>query len=162
MVDKEGHRSLHPPEPRRPSQSASRPTLRQAPRIRAAINGLLGFIPGDFPNTSRSDKNFMPSAGFQYEITPEISSYVSYGRGAKAGGWSIGTSANEFNDEKADAFEVGIKGDILGRRLFFSVAAFLSKYKDLQEASNNALPNGSFIILVGNVAKATAKASRRA
>lgn len=156
VVDKEGHRSLT--SGTATAEPISFATYAQAsPTNQAAINGLLGFIPGDFPNTSRSDKNFMPSAGFQYEITPEISSYVSYGRGAKAGGWSIGTSANEFNDEKADAFEVGIKGDILGRRLFFSVAAFLSKYKDLQEASNNALPNGSFIILVGNVAKATAK-----
>lgn len=122
-----------------------------------AINGVLGFQAGDFPNNRRSDKRFMPSAGIEYDVASDVMAYATYARGAKAGGWSMGTSANEFNAESVDGYEVGIKGTVLARKLFFSVAAFRSDYKDLQEAANNALPNGSFVIEVRNAARARAQ-----
>jgi outer membrane receptor protein involved in Fe transport len=155
-VSKDGHRSLVA------GQATAEPIgihnfVPGTEAQQAAIAGLLGLMRTDFPNTHRTDKALMPSVGLQYRIDPETMLYAKYTRGAKAGGWSTGGTANEFTPEKVDAFEAGLKANVLNRRGFITLAAFLSKYKDLQEASNNTLPSGAVIAFVGNVARAEAK-----
>ena len=155
IVDKTGHRVLTSgtgADPMTPATFAP-----GTPAQQGFINALLGFLPTDFPNTSRTDKAFMPSAGLEFDLDDDFMAYASYSRGEKAGGWSIGTAANEFDEEKVDAFELGVKGDLFDRRLFVSLALYKSNYKGLQEASNIALPNGSFVVNVSNAAGSVSK-----
>ena len=60
--------------------------------------------------------------------------YASYNRGLKSGGFPLVTPRNipAFKPEKLDAFEVGVKTELFGRRLRLNVAAFLYKFKDIQ------------------------------
>ncbi|MGB3627288.1 MAG: TonB-dependent receptor, partial [Henriciella sp.] len=56
-----------------------------------------------------------------------------------------------FDDETADSYEIGLKGETLNRRLRFEAAAFYSEYDDLQVS----IFDGVAALLVGNAASAT-------
>lgn len=59
--------------------------------------------------------------------------YASYNRGFKAGSFN-GQAPNlpAFNPEVLDAYELGLKTDLLDRRLRVNVAGFYYDYKDIQ------------------------------
>ncbi len=79
-----------------------------------------------------------PRAGINYKITPDILTYFSFAEGFKSGGFNgRGTdqqTIGPYNPETTDTYEVGFKGDFLGRRLRTNVAAFWNAYKNKQEA----------------------------
>lgn len=83
-----------------------------------------------------SDGATTGTASIQYRWAPEISTYVSWTRGYKAGGWNrsytaVTPTARFFAPETADAWEVGAKIDI-ARKLRLNVAGFRTRYKDIQ------------------------------
>jgi iron complex outermembrane receptor protein len=68
-----------------------------------------------------------------HHFTPSTMAYVSYNRGFKAGLFNTTNSAGQFADpETLDAIEVGVKSDLLDRRLRVNLAAFNYDYKDVQ------------------------------
>jgi iron complex outermembrane recepter protein len=81
------------------------------------------------------DSDFMPSASLQYDFTDDVMGYVSYSSGFKAGGFSGAATANTFGPETVDAYEVGIKGVYLDRRLTLNADVFRMEYKGLQETA---------------------------
>ena len=72
--------------------------------------------------------------------------YASYARGEKSGGFNSGLNvfANQraYFPEKSDNYEVGIKTDLLDRRLRLNVAAFYIDWKDQQAACQNPISAG--------------------
>lgn len=77
--------------------------------------------------------------GLDYEINPEILLYTSWARGFKSGGFTgrIGVAADgdtPFDPEEVDAFEVGMKADLLDRTIRINLAAFYTDYRDMQLA----------------------------
>ena len=128
------------------------------PSVQAPLRAILGGLPDNFDDPDRTDKKFMPSANLQYRLTGDITTYVSYTKGFKAGGFG-GTIPDKvrFDPETVDAYEIGVKGSLLDRSLYFSVAAFQSDYDDLQEATQVLLPSGAILARIANVAKARAK-----
>jgi outer membrane receptor protein involved in Fe transport len=127
-----------------------------SPAAQNAILRLVGQTPGPFPISSRKDDDFMPSAVVQYDLTDQVMAYAAYTNGFKAGGFSTLTS-DTFGPESVDAYEVGLKGALLDRMLSFNVAAFLSNYSNLQEATQVLLPSGSFVAVIGNSARSRSK-----
>lgn len=88
-------------------------------------------------------------------FTDDVMGYVSYTRGSKTGGYNITAGPGEnppYTNESLDSYEVGLKADAFERRLRFSAAAFLYKYKDIQV---NLTLGPS--LLVQNAARATIK-----
>jgi len=79
-------------------------------------------------------------ATVSHDFTPAIFGYGTYSHGFKAGGYNdqVGTSGNPItpdekkptNPEKADSFEVGMKSELLDRRLRLNEALFYVQYKD--------------------------------
>lgn len=69
-----------------------------------------------------------------YEVTPDLNLYGSYSHSFRQGGIGIsvplGVSDDLLvtNNEKTDAYEIGVKGSFLNRRLNVSVAAFYQKF----------------------------------
>ena len=83
-----------------------------------------------------------------YQAAPAVNAYASYSRGVRSGGYNTGAlfSAIEFNEvdsESIDAFEVGLKSDLLDRRLRLNFAAFYYDYRNLQVFSLEPDPNGA-------------------
>ena len=84
-------------------------------------------------------KNLSPKISLDYQITPDIMAYGLASRGFKSGGYNIRAqatavprSAEPFQDEQVDSFEVGTKMGLFDQRLFLNLSAFHNKYKDIQ------------------------------
>ena len=85
--------------------------------------------------------------GIDFDVTDDIFSYFSFSEGFKSGGWTtrllvpevdivdgapVPGDAPGFDEEKADAFEVGIKSRFLNNRVQLNVAAFFTDYTNIQ------------------------------
>ncbi len=78
------------------------------------------------------------SASVQYRWKPALSTYASYARSFKSGGYNTrynapppGNVPVPFDEESVDSYEVGAKIDI-GRDFRMNVAAFRADYSDIQ------------------------------
>ncbi|AWH55469.1 TonB-dependent receptor [Stenotrophomonas sp. ESTM1D_MKCIP4_1] len=83
--------------------------------------------------------NVSPKVSLDYQITPDIMVYGLATRGFKSGGYNIRAnavavprSAEPFDDEAVDSFEIGSKMGFFDQRLFLNLSAFHNKYKDIQ------------------------------
>ncbi len=86
-----------------------------------------------------SFKNVSPKISLDYQVTPDIMVYGVASRGFKSGGYNIRAqatavprSANPFDDEQVDSYEIGTKMGLLDQTLFLNLAAFHNKYNDIQ------------------------------
>lgn len=127
--------------------------------IQQAISRALGA--GSLYNLSlqRQDKATQPSLKVQYQMAPQVMGYLSYVRGFKSGGFNASdTTGNAavipFAPEHVDAYEAGIKSELLRRHLQVNLDGFLMSYSDLQVAYQQLLPSGSFEGVVNNAAAA--------
>lgn len=91
------------------------------------------------PGVNRKTFNdFSPKIGVQLHPTEDVMVYASYSRGYKTGGWTTrltnpqGNVAPDFDEEVATTWEAGIKSTLLDRRLQLNLAAFTTRYRDVQ------------------------------
>jgi outer membrane receptor protein involved in Fe transport len=67
------------------------------------------------------------------DFTSTILGYASYTRGFKSGGFNTSSPSNPpYNGEKIDAYETGLKSELLDRRLRVNISAFYYKYSNIQ------------------------------
>jgi iron complex outermembrane receptor protein len=103
--------------------------------ILGALDGVTGVYDG--PESDRFD--FRLNA--QYEITNDISVYGQWSTGFKGGGINPrpfnAEQVKPFGPETLESYEVGFKSDFLDRRVRLNLAAFFSKYEDIQLNLNN-------------------------
>ncbi len=102
------------------------------------------FPPGvntqKFTNTS-------PTVGLEYHLTDNAMLYTSYSKGYKTGGWTTRLSAAhpvydsslQFDPEFSAVEELGLKSELIDRRLRLNLAAFHSKYTGIQLNSQQGL-----------------------
>jgi iron complex outermembrane receptor protein len=88
-----------------------------------------------------------------HAFTPDVHAYISYNRGIKSGGFDLLTAGSQgYEPEILDAYELGVKSELLDRRLRFNASAFYYDYQDIQV---QAIPQ--FTVETTNAAKATIK-----
>jgi outer membrane receptor protein involved in Fe transport len=97
-------------------------------------NPLRVYVPGV---NHKSFNNFSPKLGVQLHPTDDIMVYGSWSKGYKTGGWTTRLSnplptAPDFNEEKAESWELGVKSEFLQRRLQVNAAAFTTDYTGIQ------------------------------
>jgi iron complex outermembrane receptor protein len=116
---------------------------------------LLGPPNTDYTN-SRDFDEFTPRVSLSYALSPELSSYASYSRGFKSGGFDMRGDALAFPDtvlgyepEIVDSFEIGLKGTV-AERLIFATAFFRSDYEDQQITSQFLIPPTTIVSFVDN------------
>ena len=97
-----------------------------------------GVVVADFDKTINF-KNVSPKISLDYEMTPDIMVYGLASRGFKSGGFNIRAqatavprSAEPFDDEQVDSYEIGSKMGFFDQSLFLNLAAFHNKYDDIQ------------------------------
>jgi iron complex outermembrane receptor protein len=85
---------------------------------------------------STGHTDFSYKAGLQYQATPDIMAYATYGRGYKGPGVNdSGATVNAdliVDPETAYNVEAGIKSSLLNRRLVVNLALFHTKFKNFQ------------------------------
>ena len=73
-----------------------------------------------------------------HKFTPDLMGFVSYNRGIKAAGFDLSAiamavnAANPFKSEHLDAYEIGMKSELLNRRIRFNAGAFYYDFKNFQ------------------------------
>jgi iron complex outermembrane receptor protein len=101
----------------------------------AVLDGLTGIYDG--PSSDRWDYRL----NAQYSITPNILVYGQVSTGFKGGGISPrpfnARQVLSFGPETLTSYELGWKSDLLDRKLRFNVAAYVSKYRNIQLALTN-------------------------
>jgi iron complex outermembrane receptor protein len=98
-------------------------------------NGRLTAIRGVDPNLAfRFGSNRIdPSFTAAFDITDRINAYAKWGRAYRAGGAnSRSETFRTFNEEVVETSEIGIKSELFDRRLRLNVAAYDTKYKNMQ------------------------------
>lgn len=77
------------------------------------------------------------SAVVSYQITPDLLVYGSYARGNSPGGLNEGAGALiGYDEQTVDAFELGVKSQLLNQRVQLNAAIFNNEYSDIQLAQN--------------------------
>lgn len=109
-----------------------------------------GAVPPSWANTplsgQREESQLDPSVQVQYVLDRNTMFYASYAKGSKAGGFvgaqsTGGQDAFEFEGETSQSFEVGTKLTLLNGRATLNLAAYSSKFEDLQVSGFNAATN---------------------
>lgn len=104
------------------------------------------------PLTLRSD--FLDgNASIQYDLTPDVMAYASFGHGSKAGGFAetntiavppsllvdgrvppaLVAAGATIEDEFAKSYELGLKMNLLDRRLLLNLAGFWTDVRNFQD-----------------------------
>ena len=124
----------------------------------AAIAAVVGDRFTDFAPNRRTDDKLMPSVTVKYEFSRDTMAYASFTNGFKAGGFAMWFSENgQFDPETVDAFEIGLKAQAFDDAVAMNLAAFYSKYKNLQETVTFLNPAGGIVQRADNAAKSVSK-----
>ncbi len=86
----------------------------------------------------RTWKSFDPKVTLTLHLSDKVMTYATYSRGFKSGGVQFAglvesVARQVYNPEHLNAYEIGLKSDLLDGSLRMNVAAFLYDYKDLQQ-----------------------------
>jgi iron complex outermembrane receptor protein len=92
--------------------------------------------------------NVSPKAGITVDLGFEQSLWLSYGQGFVVPSWtylfvgSRGYDPNpDLDPEKADNYEIGLRGQLMGSRLNYDITAYRTDIKDMLVADNQITPN---------------------
>jgi len=119
-----------------------------------------------FNDLKRNDKNVSWTGSLTYKPNRELTLYATASKGFKSGGFNLDTigAANLvsrdliFGPESVTNYEAGIKGQLFGRLLRYSLSAFRMDYSDKQVAQ--IVPTGASTVSsvqVTNAGKARIK-----
>ena len=96
--------------------------------------------------TGTTKDNVSGKVALQADLSREVTGYASYTRGYKGPAYNVfynltATGTNVIAAETSDAFEVGLKNNLMGGKLMLNLAGFYAKYHNFQ-ANNPDLVAG--------------------
>jgi len=117
---------------------------------RKHLDGALSAKP--FDQSNRYTK-FTPKIGIDHKLSPDTMVYGSYSQGFKAGGYNglastVAQISQPFLPQTTDAFDLGVKSELLDRRLRLNAALFHNKIKDRAQTLtvSSGPSSGSFVV----------------
>jgi len=101
-----------------------------------------------------------PRLGFNWKPDDNVLVYGSWSQGVRSGGYNVRSTAltigpGPYDQERQDAFEVGLKSEWLEHRLRINLAAFHDTIKGLQRDVNDTDPVSGVVQITHNVGDAT-------
>ncbi|MET0661105.1 MAG: TonB-dependent receptor, partial [Steroidobacteraceae bacterium] len=102
-------------------------------------------------------------AGADYQFTDELFGYVKASTGTRSGAnppflpgqLPVGFDSLEYQPEKVTEYELGIKTELLERRLRINAALFHDKYTDIQQLVPLTAQSGGIVNIILSQGKAT-------
>ena len=118
------------------------------------------------PNTNytneRTFNKFTPRVSVSYKLSPDLTTYASYGQGFKSGGFDMRGDAlaypatvKGYAPETVSTYEIGLKGSLLDHTLSFATDIFDSAYHNQQITTQYANTTGGIASVVDNVGSST-------
>jgi iron complex outermembrane receptor protein len=118
------------------------------------------------PNTNytnqRTFEKFTPRVSASYKLTPELTTYASYGQGFKSGGFDMRGDAvaypatvKGYAPETVSTYELGLKGSLFDHTLNFATDIFDSAYHNQQITTQYPNTTGGIASVVDNVGSST-------
>ena len=108
---------------------------------------------------TRDFEQFTPRFALSYDLTDDLTTYASYSKGFKSGGFDMRGDAiltpdtvEGYDPETVSSWEVGLKGSL--DRLSFSSALFYNEYND-QQVTTQVPAVGGIASFVDNVGSST-------
>jgi iron complex outermembrane recepter protein len=89
-------------------------------------------LPAAAEKLSQSVDKVTYRIALDHHFTEDILGYLSYNTGFKSGGFNLLAPGNAFKPEKLASTEVGLKTELLDRRLRINLGGFFYDYKDQQ------------------------------
>ena len=87
-----------------------------------------------------------PRVILNYKANDDLLLFASYARGAKTGGFNTNTNINAdqraYFPEYSNNFEIGLKSDLLDRKLRFNMSGYYTDWQDQQAACQNPITSG--------------------
>jgi iron complex outermembrane recepter protein len=108
--------------------------------------------PGSSYTNDSSWSKFNWKAGFDFDLNKDAKLYGTVSTGYRAGGFNT-SSELTYDPENITAYELGLKSDLLDKRLRLNLTGFYYNYKDLQVTSPREL-NGRIQAFTQNAASA--------
>ncbi len=140
------------------------PTGNADPLVTGLISsfwGALGTFPHDQP-LDRDEDHLDGAVRLRWQANDDTMAYLSWSEGYKSGGFNFSADhanpdgtlgeGTEFEDESAEAWELGVKTTVWGGRANISTAVFYTEITDLQVTSFGVLA-----FKVGNAAELTSQ-----
>jgi len=96
---------------------------------------LNGVVPISLANVHTNMETKTPTwrVALSHEFSSNVNGYISYNRGLKSGGYNVSAPASQpYLPEKLDAYEIGLKTQLLGRRLTLNSSVFYYDYSNIQ------------------------------
>ncbi|WP_040603644.1 TonB-dependent receptor [Sphingobium lactosutens] len=106
-----------------------------------------------------SDEQVTYKVALRQDISRDLMIYASYATGYKGQGFDLGTGAspdrfaNPLQPEHSKAYEIGLKGTFLDRKLQVNLTGFWTDYDDFQAQSARVLADGTLDFRLNNVGK---------
>jgi iron complex outermembrane recepter protein len=105
----------------------------------AVLQGGFGVQATGAYKEERKEDHITPTLKVQWDINNDVMAYASAGIAYKSGGFNSAAEAAfeemEYDEEKATGFEMGLKTTLLDGAANINVAAFYTKFDDLQISS---------------------------
>ena len=122
------------------------------------------LTPANFKVTpERTFSALDPSVTLSYKPTPDLLAYASYSKGFKSGAFqyfafTAPVASVVVEPERLDAYQIGVKADLFGRRLRINASAFQYKYSNIQ-VPRIEIPAGGSVpsVTLSNAARSTLK-----
>jgi len=112
----------------------------------------------DYTNSNEFSQ-FTPRIALSYDLTDDMTTYVSFSQGFKSGGFDMRGDAiftpntvNGYDPETVDSYEIGLKGAL--DRLTFAASIFYNEYQD-QQVTTQVPAVGGIASFVDNVGSST-------
>ncbi|MFC7047801.1 TonB-dependent receptor [Emcibacter nanhaiensis] len=105
----------------------------------------------------KSFEKFTPNVRLEWRANDEVLVYAGYSKGFKSGIFLTGQTTPVLDPEIVDAYEIGLKGMFMDRRLRFNAAAFYYDFTDLQQGRSVPAGTSGFTLVYENAASAEIK-----
>ena len=100
---------------------------------------------------------FTPRVGLEYQVNPDLLTYISAARGFKSGGFNGRAQSlveiESFDPEYVWSYEAGVKSQWFGNRLTANLAAYYNDYSDIQLTSVRNV-QGLIVVVTENAGQA--------
>jgi iron complex outermembrane receptor protein len=120
-----------------------------------------GVQPSFADSSSAERAGFAGRTGLQYDISPEVTTYVTYSHGYKGPAYNVFFNEARANTgllspETSNSYEIGLKSRAFGDRLQVDLAGFITDFRNFQANSTQVI-SGALVTNLVNAGSVTTR-----